>query len=218
MRSGSTLLLHLLMTNSNVSGCGERNRVYRDERDLETFAVKTLLERRRLHWPGYFVDQVNHSHFLPSTDLLLQPSVLPVILFREPRAAVGSMVDVFSRIHDFTVTQAIEHYRERVRTLAGYAALLQREGRFIALTYDELVDHPHAELARLQEYIGLERPLDVNYPTFAFTGTRGDPSSRILAGRILPARKDHGVSLDLPVVDELTAIYEECRQATGRHA
>lgn len=212
MRSGSSLLLHLLMTSPEISGCGERNTAYRNEDDLAMFAIKSTLGSRGRIRASYSVDQVNHTHFLPAENLLLHASVLPIILFREPEGAIGSMVEVFSRIRRFSVEEATTHYRERVTTLARYATILRRHGCLMALTYDELVNDTQRSLIRLSDHIGLRTPLADVYSTFPFTGRLGDRSSRIHTGRVLPARTDHGVEIDGAVLDEMTVIFDNCRR------
>jgi hypothetical protein len=198
------------MTSPEVSGCGERNKPYRDEDDLAVFAIKSNLAHRGKRLATYSVDQVNHTHFLPSERLLLDPSVLPIILFREPRATVCSMVDVFNPIFPFRVVDGIKHYRERVTNLTRYAKLLGSNRTFISLTYDDLVDDTQASLHKLENYLGLSTDLSDHYSTYNFTGILGDPSQRIHAGRILPRRSVDNIDIDAQELDVLRAIYDEC--------
>jgi hypothetical protein len=214
MRSGSSLLLHLLMTSPEISGCGERNRAYRNEDDLAVFAIKSNLAQRSNFFATYSVDQVNHTHFLPTESLLLHPSVLPIILFREPRATVCSMVDVFNPIYPFRIDDGIEHYRERVTSLARYAELLGANNRIVSLTYDDLVDDTRTSLFKLKNYLGLGTDLSEHYSTYDFSGIRGDPSQRIRAGRILPRRSVDEIDIDPNKLDELVAIFNECIRVT----
>ncbi len=213
MRSGSSPLLHLLMTSPEISGCGERNTAYLDDRDLIKLAIKANFSQKNKRRARYSVDQINHTHFLPTESLLLNPSVLPILLFREPTAAVSSMVDVF-KIYKFDLDDGINHYRERVTTLTHYARLLRQQGRVLALTYDELIVNTPTSLLRLENYLGLHSTLEQNYSTYSFTGTRGDPSVRIHAGQILSGRTDHGVDIQRTTRTELTDIYNECVLAT----
>ena len=60
MRSGSSLLLHVLMTSPEISGCGERNRIYRDDEDLAILAIKSNLAQREKYRASHSVDQINH--------------------------------------------------------------------------------------------------------------------------------------------------------------
>ena len=216
MRSGSSLLLHLLMTSREVSGWGERNRTYRDARDLYALAIKANLSRPRRLLATVSVDQVNHTHFLPAEELLLHPRVVPIILYREPAESIGSMVDTFNRFGRFSVSEGIAHYRERVATLTRYARVLREHRDVLALTYDDLVLEPTIALRRLQDYVGLESPLSEEYSIYPFTGRQGDPSERISTGKILSPRRDHGIQMDATILQELQSLYEACNLATGR--
>ena len=216
MRSGSSLLLHLLMTSPQVIGCGERNKIYRDIDDLIVFAVKANMERDRLHWPGYYVDQLNHDRFLPDQRLLLDPAVVPILLFREPASSVCSMVEVFSKLGKFTLQEGIEYYRMRVKTLAHYADMLAPQKKLFALTYDELVADTTHCLQELQDYLGLSSTLKEHYRTYPFTGIRGDPSSRISSGHVVRQQVERKLSIDEPDLQELMDVYDACRVATGK--
>src|SRR5262245_57001546 len=46
MRSGSTLLLHILLTNPEVIGCGERNAVYRSPEDFDKLEIASRFAQR----------------------------------------------------------------------------------------------------------------------------------------------------------------------------
>lgn len=214
MRSGSTLLLHLLMTSPEISGCGERNTVYRNCNDLAMLALKSNLARPRKHWATYSVDQINHTRFVQSIELLAHPSVYPIILLREPQAAIGSMVDVLGQYYDFGVNDALEHYRERVSTLTHYAEFLRVHGRMMSLTYDELLDNTRNSVLRLKDYLELDVELSEKYSAFDFTGKRGDPSSRILAGRVLTERTQRPDVVKPADLAELTAHFHSCLSAS----
>lgn len=202
------------MTSREISGCGERNRMYQDEDDLAVFAIKSNLTQRGKSFAAYSVDQVNHTHFLPNEKLLLHPRVLPIILFREPRPTICSMVDVFNSIYAFRIEEGIEYYRQRVGCLARYVSFLRGNRRFFSLTYDDLVDNTQASLLKLGDYLELSTDLSSRYSTYDFTGIRGDPSQRIRAGRILQKRSVDNIDIDAQELDELRAIYDECLRVT----
>lgn len=214
MRSGSSLLLHLLMTSSQVSGCGERNTVYRNERDLVTLAIKANYAQREKRWASYSVDQINHTRFVPSDDLLLHPSVYPVVLIREPRHAINSMVNVLGQHYEFGIDDAHEYYRKRISTLTQYANLLREHGRIASLTYDELVNDTPNSLLKLKGYLGLSTELSDRYPTYDFTSIRGDPSSRILAGQIVANHTIRTNKVESSDSAELMKLFRECLRAS----
>jgi len=213
MRAGSSLLLHLLLTNPDISGCGERNSQYLDDQDLIKLAIKSNIGQRKKRWASYSVDQINHTHLVQSKRLLVHPSVFPIILIREPREAIGSMVDVLGQFYDFGINDALTYYHERISTLTRYAELIRPNGRLMSLTYAELVADTQNTLLRLRDYLGLGSELSDHYSTFDFTGTRGDPSSRIQAGRVLTKREHHDCNINSADLDELSELYDNCLDA-----
>jgi len=213
MRSGSSLLLHLLQTSSEINGCGERNTTYERQTDLTLLAIKSMSARQQSLLANYSADQINHTRFVKSEDLLLLPSVYPIILTREPKGAIESMVDVLGRFYDFDINDALAHYRERLPTLARYAELLQSHGRMLSLTYDELVHETDVSLVRIRSYLALQSELSSRYSTFDFTGKRGDPSPRIQSGKVLGESKRYLDVISSTDLRQLTELYDTCHAA-----
>ena len=179
MRSGSTLLMHLLSSHPQILGAGERNAPYSSERDLRRLAVDAAYTRRQFfRHHAYVVDQINHNRFLTAVDLLDHPQVYRIFLVREPRGALASMVEVLGRFYGMTLEEAVDYYLERLSALAGYAQSAAEKSRSFFLTYDELVKRPRPVLRRLQSFLLLATPLPETYRLFEFTGGRGDPSRR----------------------------------------
>src|SRR5580658_6689096 len=93
MRSGSTLLLHLLMTNPEVSAMGERGAVYASRADLARLTIAARIARRspfrRLR---YVVDQVNHNQLTPNSRLVQDPRIRILFLLRRPERTIASIL------------------------------------------------------------------------------------------------------------------------------
>jgi len=69
MRCGSTLLLHILLTNREMIGCGERNAAYCSHRDLDKLEIfARAAQRAPFRRFGYVVDQINHDQFTPNLE------------------------------------------------------------------------------------------------------------------------------------------------------
>ncbi len=198
MRSGSSLLHHLLVSHPRVRGRGERNRAYWSEADFEGLLVDVWAHRRRFPPPeALLCDQVNHGRLLPAEDLLRHPRVRKVLLVREPRPALASMVHVLGRLQPFPVERAAEHYLARLDDLVRYAAADADRGRQFFLTYEALTGPSRgAVLLALSAFLGLDPPLAESYHVFDFTGLRGDTSGLIRSGRISSAPS--GWSVELP--------------------
>ena len=194
MRSGSTLLHHLLISHPQIIGRGERNEVFANSRDLDRLKLDVHLHQGRLFRVHRFVaDQINHDRFLTSEALLNHPHVRPIFLIREPQASIASMVRVLGRHYGTTVEQATEYYADRLKTLTRYAGQIADPSQAFFLTYGDLVLNTEATLRELQSFLGLSTPLTEEYQVFDFTGSRGDPSPQIRSGRIQRQPEGHHI-------------------------
>jgi hypothetical protein len=182
MRSGSSLVNHILASHPDISAVGERNAPYRSAFDLDRLVAESRIRNRR--WNRRFLfaaDQVNHNRFLTSDAILVHPRVIPVLLAREPVATVTSIVRVLGPIYGgLDRDEAVSYYIERLTTLTRYLKIVsRRDDPPICIDYDVLVDRPNVTLRSLSVYLKLTEPLTPEYRIRAFTGKRGDPSSHI---------------------------------------
>lgn len=190
MRSGSTLLLHLLLTNPEVAAVGERNVSYASAADLARLALAARWARARpLRRLRYVVDQVNHNKFTPDAQLLRGARVRLVFLLREPQSALASLLELSRTYYDdsWTVSRAVDYYVERLQGLATLAASIEHPGRAVLVRYEMLTSRPAQVLESLRRFLGLSEGFSQTYPVQAFTRQRGDPGPKIAAGAVLPS-------------------------------
>ena len=195
MRSGSSLLNHLLLQHPLICGAGERNATYRDRRDLLRLVTDAYVAQRRIaRRATVFVDQINHERFLHADFLKRREAgrgesedvLRPIVLIRRPEPALASMVEVLGEHYGFTLPQAIAYYQERVASLASMVADLPN-GHCAWLAFEDLVATPEPILRGLERELALPAPaLTTSYPTHRFTGGAGDPSKFIQRGTITP--------------------------------
>lgn len=203
MRSGSTLLLHLLASSPEVIAAGERNTVYTGPQDLHQLGRDCyVVQRRAFGRIRYAADQLNHDHLMPQPRLLLHPKVHPIVLVRAPGPSIGSMVRTLGPIYgNMPAERAASYYIERVRTLTGYVRLLQAHHRkFTFVRYEALTQAAEVVLGQIRVDLNLLRPLKPEYGVQSFTGRRGDPSGVIQGGVV---RADAGSAVT--VAPELEA-------------
>ncbi len=211
MRSGSTLLVHLLSSHPEILGAGERNATYASCEDLRRLSVDVAYLRRKFfRGYGYVVDQINHNRFLVAEDLLNHPRVCKIFLIREPKATLASMVEVFGRHYGMTPRQAVDYYLDRLGALERYARQVREKGSSFFLTYDDLVIKSEPVLRHLGCFLRLRTPLAESYQVFDFTGKRGDPSRRISSGRILPRRPRRPIDLEPGLLQQASEAYARC--------
>ena len=208
MRSGSTLLAHILASHPDFVGAGETHISYQTPADLPKLVVKTceLLHRPILRGP-YVVDQINHPYV---TDDVLHSERLYkcVILVREPEATLKSLMNMLK----CDETEALEAYSSRLRLLIRHGMVLKK--RAILVEYDDLVDNTEKTLDALTRFFDLETPLTPTYSTHRMTGRVsgfGDPSINIATGQIIRTQR-HDITVSRETLVTATQAFQNCRQ------
>ena len=219
MRSGSTLLLHLLMTNPDVSALGERGVVYASRADLARLAIAWRMARRspfqRLR---YVADQVNHNHLTPNSRLLRDPRVRILFLLRRPELTIASILELY-RTHyrqAWSPSQAVDYYVERLGALTELGESLANPICAALIPYEALTDLPQDTLEALRVFLGLKRGFTQTYSTHSFTGKHGDPGPNIAAGRIIHKAPTTQARLNVSELDRASRAYDQCRRALAR--
>ncbi|MCC7493479.1 MAG: hypothetical protein IT204_14080 [Fimbriimonadaceae bacterium] len=213
MRSGSTLVNHLLLSHPDVLGCGELNLPYPGRDTCETVRLRILREHRAwLRPPRYFVDQINHTAKTPLPALLDDPSLRLVFLVRQPEPALGSLVRTLGPIYGRDYAEGPDYLLERYAALARLAAERTQPEHSCCLSYEALLAEPQVQLARLTRFLALDPPLTEEYQQTAFTGRRGDPGPIIRTGRITTDKPVHQVDLSPAVREQLRLAHETCWQ------
>ncbi len=211
MRSGSSLLLHLLVNHPDIDGQGEQNTPYRSTRDLLRWRLRQHRHRwPRPQWPRYLVDQVNHNHLTPNPNLFGRKDLKTLLLLREPRFTVASLLRLSDRFYGgrWTEEAAIAHYLDRYRKLAELAGALAPECA-LSMTYSDLTGQTEACLTAIQRFLNLESPFNPHYQRQPFTGKRGDPTEKIYTGSVV-ANPSASSNMPPKAPEVLEAAYAEC--------
>jgi hypothetical protein len=221
MRSGSTLLLHLLMTNPEIAALGERGAVYASKADLARLAVAARLARGSPFRPlRYVADQVNHNNLTPNTSLLRDARVKIAFLLRRPQPSIASIVELY-RAHyrePWSVSRAVDYYVQRLGALMRLGESLPNPGCAALTTYEMLTESPQDTLDVLRKFLGLPRGFTQTYRTYPFTGTYGDPGPHISAGRIVRKEPTADIPMSVSELERSTQAYDRCSSALARFA
>jgi hypothetical protein len=211
MRSGSTLLSHIIGSHPQFCYGGETYRNYRTAADLPNLVIEAC---QRLHkvWLNvtYIVGQINHA--IISEETLKSPRIYKcVILIRSPEATIKSRVATpyAPGMPGMAEKEALEYYVKRLSDLVGYARVLKEQALF--LEYADLQDHAEETVAALTSFFGVTCPFKTRYEMFRMTGGHGDPSGNIRAGRIIQP-KPHEVAISDDSITRASIAYEECRK------
>jgi hypothetical protein len=224
MRTGSSLLVHILGSNPDIVGFGETHSVYTRPEDFG--AAHAQVCRRLRRFPGttrYVLDKVLHKYQMPRAEVVVHPSTRLIFMMRRPDRALSSIVQNIDFIDD--AEAAYEHYVSQLQWMADMARRTDPE-RWTYLRYADLVDETAAVFDRLEQFLGLEDPLTEHYQTTRFTGVEriGDPGKHIGAGRIKRSIDRTIAPQVRPFLQGAQAQFDSCCQALqsrnvwGRHA
>lgn len=221
MRSGSTLLLHLLMTNPEISAVGERGKVYASRADLARLHIAARLA---YGLPGrhlrYVADQVNHDHLTPDASLLQRAEIRVLFLLRKPEATIASIVDLYRRYHPlpWSVPRAVDYYAQRLETLARLGAAPPGRASAMLIRYEDLTAWPDETLETLRRFLQLAHGFSRTYRTHRFTRTHGDPGPNIATGRILTSTGCAAIDLGERELERIRNAYAQCSAALRSYA
>ena len=212
MRSGSSLLVHILNSNPEVIGYGETHLAYQHEGDFAARAYHIYRSFKRLKVAEtYVMDKVLGPWYLPVPELLTEDPVRGVFLVREPQASLPSILKL--KMDNFnTEASVLAYYVERLQALERYARLIDDPSRAFFLTHEQLIHDTDATLDALRHFLELRAPLSEQYETTWATGKYriGDPSETIKTGRIVRKEKKPAVEISADVLEEAQAAYARC--------
>jgi hypothetical protein len=211
MRSGSSLLVHILASNPEIIGYGETHHRYRTPEDFADSAFEICRSFGRL-WPRerYLLDKVLHGYVGLTAPLLTARSTRTILLVRRPEEALRSILRKGGQ-RIYTPEEALRYYADRLEEVQRLADSLGGE-RCILVRYDELVEDTDATLQRLSHFLRLAEPLREEYETMWSTGRPkiGDTSERIHQRRIVRQPSEHPTEFPEPLMDVARDAYQRC--------
>ncbi len=209
MRSGSSLLMHLLSSHPEILGGGERNATYQANHDLWKLALKTRKEHRvPFTFIPYFIDQINHNKFTPKLNLFSKENIQVIFLIRKPAPSISSILNLSKKYYDssWSEKKATAYYVERLAFLQQVQQQLTPSQKTL-IQYESLVALPIPELEKIRQFLNLQSELKESYNLFEFTGKRGDPSQHIQSGKIVET-KANLIAIDESLLQKATTAYE----------
>lgn len=206
MRCGSTLLAHIINSNAEVAGYGETHRSYRRRRDLWGLRAHVFVRQPTLRVRACYVTDKNVNEiFSVEPAVLARSSAHLVMILREPRASLSSLLDI---LPDWTEQQALDHYLTRMDFLQRTSRTVSDPNRTFFLTHYQLLQHSEEALRALTQFLQLGSPLTSRYEVTDRTGQWGwgDTSERVWAGDIVRdyARPERNLPADMIRRAELT--------------
>lgn len=227
MRSGSSLLVHLLNSNPAIEGYGESHSPYMNQRDLEKLTYRTAVIQKSFDFNNaqYVMDKVVRNHAL-SDSILLNPDVKFIFLLRDPAASfksaakLGQAYSVLTSYKSFA--NWFEYYQNRLVFMQSVARRISDKNRCLFIQYEDLLHQTDASLQMLQAFLKTQAAFSEQYRVSENTGRfrYGDPSEALRQGKILReqvVRKDDPV-FEPEVQEQVYATYQECIAVLSRYA
>jgi hypothetical protein len=194
MRSGSSLLTHLLVSNPDIVGYGETHIKYTSSQDLkkllfrvywrghEFTQLKHLSHLRMNH--RYVLDKLLHDSKLIEPTLLTEENIYVIFLLREPQRSLASIQDLKPHL---TQAQVSDYYCQRLTSLTSYAERINNPQRSLFITHEQLIHHTDRVFDTLQRFLSLPKAFSEQYSILKTTGSKhvGDSKGNINTGKII---------------------------------
>lgn len=218
MRSGSSLLTHILTSNPAIKGYGENHIQYQSEDDLKRLLYKIyfhsqefkrfqdLTKLRMNH--TYILDKLLHDNKLSNENLLKLDNFYFIFLIREPKRSLISMLD--HKPH-WTEQEAFKYYNQRLSTLARYTKIINNKNRSLLLTYDQLINHTSSVFKTLQDFLKTSAGFSETYQVSKTTGMRhvGDFKEKIRSGKIIRKHRNIEIDISQSILNEAISRFEQ---------
>lgn len=190
MRSRSSLLSHIILSNDKFVGMGESNATYTGYWRVYYMKLKSLGFWKLIpFFRKDFVDQINHNIKTPNQELLLNPDIKLIILIRNPIDSIKSIMRLTNEYFEpWSYERARDYYCERLEYLEQIC-IKKDKADILIVNSDSLILDTDNTLIKLSRFLGLSSNLNSNYSKFNFTGIKGDPSNKIQTGEVLKSEK-----------------------------
>ncbi len=216
MRSGSTLLQHIIGQESRALSAGETKLEYQILADLASlrdhlFSYNEIEEAdRKADW--LFIEKSVHERYVPSIENLQDPSIRFVFILRDPHAALTSLLERKGWPYTESIEAAAWYYTERPKQLVELARQLKDPKHAYFLTYEDLLAHTDLHLAGLSRFIKAAKPFEASYPKQKWTAVMslGDVSGNIKREQIVKNQRDELVDMPSELYQQMTQTYEQC--------
>lgn len=222
MRSGSSLLVHLLNSNPEIEGYGESHVSYNSHQDLEKLLYRTVVIQKSFDFKNahYVMDKVVRNHDF-SNNILLNEDVKFIFLLRDPAASFRSAAKLGQIHSELNQHQKFNnwfrYYQSRLGFLQNLATRINDPKRCLLVHYEDLLNRTDNSLQELQIFLSTSTAFSEKYKISQNTGRfrYGDPSDTLKQGKIL---RQTGVVSEKAVfkLEEKTQAYKAYQDCVDR--
>jgi hypothetical protein len=227
MRSGSSLLSHILISNPEIIGFGESHLKYQSELDFKKLMMRVYFQHQEFSKipdhlykfnmnHQYILDKVLHDQKFLTNDFLNSPQVYVIFLLRQPQQTIPSLLDL--KPH-WNQKDAYEYYRQRLLTLEKYAQIIVNAERTLLLTYNQILDQTFSVLKTLQQFLKTETEFSEKYQILKTTGQKniGDYKGNIKAGKIVRTQRNINIQIDEEIIKKAEYSYQESTKTLSKY-
>lgn len=210
MRSGSSLLTHILNSNPAIIGYGETHLNYTSARTFKELQFKIYWQLKNVRMnQQYLLDKILHNHKILDTSLLNLSNLYAIFLLREPERSLASILDI--KPH-WTAEKAGDYYCQRLSTLSQYARTINNRERSLFIRHEQLIDNSPVVFQALQDFLRTQAGFSEDYEVLKTTGKRGigDSSVNIKAGRIIKQPRLLTNKVSQSLVDKARQSFIQC--------
>lgn len=218
MRSGSSLLSHILNSNPEIIGYGETHLHYASELDFKNLILKVYLNQYNTKGKNieslkmtheYVLDKILHNNKFIDIEFLNSEKLYAIFLLREPQRSLPSIIDLKP---NWTEEKALHYYGGRLPILEEYAKLINNKKRSLFITHDQLLNQTSLVFDALQNFLGTQQAFSEEYDVVKTTGQKGvgDSKGNIKAGRIIRERRKIHRNVAPELVERGMQAFDRC--------
>jgi hypothetical protein len=210
MRSGSSLLTHILNSNPEIIGYGETHLNYASEANIKDLIFKVYWRFKDLNMNHqYVLDKILHNHKILDDNLLKSQKISVIFLLREPQKTLGSILTIKPHLNE---EEALKYYCERLKKIEEYAKLINNPQRTLLIQYHQLINQTSSVFAALQDFLATKAGFSEKYQVLKTTGVRGigDSSENIKSGQIIKQKKELNINLSSHIIKQGEQVFDNC--------
>ena len=221
MRSGSSLLTHILSSNPEVIGYGETDIKYYSDADIKELICRVYTKTSANFTPlkifeafkmdhTYVLDKLLHGN-LQNQEILKSDLVYPIVLLREPERTLQSILDLRK---EWTEERALSYYTGRLKSSIDYVKSSPASKPFFFVTYQQIVHETESVLCALKNFLETKHEFSEQYLIQKTTGQPwiGDPVGHIKAGKIVREARPLETHVSPEVIERARQEFERAVQ------
>jgi len=209
MRSGSSLLVHILNTNPEIIGYGETHYSYCEKSNFGDVAFKIYRVFKKIPFgEKYILDKILHSYLIKDFNLLEETKI--IFLLRNPSEALPSIYEL--GMDGYTPAISFDYYIDRLEQVKAIARKHDPDN-WIFITYEDLINATDQTFQDIENLLGLGKELTRHYSTIWSTGEAGigDTSNYIYEGEIVKKKTSKSIPQKLqPFIKKAEKHFYNC--------